>query len=258
MKIQIDLNQNEIHTDNKSTPLYSPEGFRIISDLWVKVGWDQKHLYGFTWMGRPIIQIPDDAFRMQEVIYSVKPDVIIETGIAHGGSLIFYASILKAIGKGKVIGVDIEIRPHNRKAIEAHELFPGITLIEGNATSSETFEKVVGNLKATDRVLVILDSCHDYDHVLKELCLYGKLVSKNSYIVATDGAQEYMNCTPRAKADYPSKCDAWPQNNPKRAAEDFVRENPNFQIIEPKFPFNEGKIDFRVTHWPSAFIQRIE
>ncbi len=253
---KIIINDGIINVDDKEVDLYSPEGFKIISDLWVKVGWDQKHLYSFSWMGRPIIQIPDDAFRLQEVIYSVKPDVIIETGIAHGGSLVFSATICKVIGKGRVVGVDIEIRPHNRSAIENHELFDIITMIEGSSIDSEVIEQVKEQINKDDKILIVLDSCHDYDHVLRELELYSPFLSKGSYIVATDGSQEYLNTTPRAKIDYP-ECDTWSTNNPKKAAEDFVSKNCEFEIVEPEFLFNEGSIDFRVTHWPSAFIRRI-
>lgn len=253
----VDMDLHEIHfADGRRIPLYSPEGFRVISDVWVRVGWDQKHLYSFTWMGRPIIQIPDDAFRLQEVIYAVKPDVILETGIAHGGSLVFSASLCKAMGRGRVIGVDIEIRPHNRRAIEAHELFPLITLIEADSIAQSTFDQVAGLIRPGERVLAILDSCHDYEHVLAELRLYSPLVSKDSYIIATDGSQEYLNQTPRAQREYPASA-GWSTNNPKRAAEDFAGENPAFAIVEPGFPFNEGSIDFRITHWPSAYLRRV-
>src|SRR5437016_157220 len=102
--------------------LYSKEAFELISRQWVKVGWDQKYSYSFSWMGRPIIQLPEDMLRTQEVIHRVRPDVIIETGVAHGGSLIYYASLCKAMEKGRVVGVDIEIRPQNRRAVEAHQL----------------------------------------------------------------------------------------------------------------------------------------
>jgi len=243
--------------DNSEVPLYTPEGFRAISDLWLQVGWDQKHFYGMTWMGRPIIQLPDDLVRIQEVIYSVKPDVVLETGIAHGGSLIFYASLLKGINKGHVIGVDIEIRPHNRKAIEEHELFDLVNLIEGNSIDKKTLIQVDELLEDNDDVIVILDSAHNYNHVYKELELYSKYVSVGSYIVVTDGSQEYLHVTPRAKKDYEGSVDTWETNNPKRAAEDFVENNPEFVIIEPEFPFNEGNIGFRVTYWPSAFIKRM-
>jgi cephalosporin hydroxylase len=253
MKILIDQEAQTIETENTILPLYSPEGFRLISDLWLKVGWDQKHLYGFTWMGRPIIQIPDDMIRIQEVIYSLKPDFIIETGVAHGGSLIFMASLCKAIGTGRIIGVDIEIRPHNRKAIEDHELYEWITLFEGDSIAQNTFHQVAENIKDEDKVLVILDSCHTYEHVLAELRLYSQLVTKGSYIVVTDGLQELLGDTPRAKKEY-SGCDEWINDNPKKAAEAFVREDKNFVICEPKFPFQEGNIDFRITHWPAAFL----
>ena len=120
MKVQIDTEDRCLVVDDggdvRRISLYSPESFAILSRLWVKVGWDQKYSYGFTWMGRPIIQLPEDIVRVQEALYRVRPDVVIETGVAHGGSLIFYASLFKAMGKGRVIGVDIEIRPKNRSA----------------------------------------------------------------------------------------------------------------------------------------------
>jgi cephalosporin hydroxylase len=257
MNFYIDNDKQQIIPDKgELIDLYSPEGFKIISDLWVKIGWDQKHLYSFTWMGRPIIQIPDDAFRLQEVIYSIKPDVIIETGIAHGGSLVFSASLCRAMGKGRVLGIDIEIRPHNRSAIESHELFDLITMIEGSSIDANVIDAVNSQIKDKETTLIILDSCHDYEHVLRELELYSKFLTVGSYIIATDGSQEYLNQTPRAKIDYPD-CAGWDNNNPKKAAEDFVNNNKDYEIIEPDFPFNEGKIPFRVTHWPSAFIKKI-
>lgn len=259
-KIVIDNEKGEIKIDDdKTVPLYSPEGFKIISDIWLKVGWDQKHMYTFSWLGRPIIQIPDDMVRMQEVIYSIKPDLIIETGIAHGGSLIYYASICKAMNKGRVLGVDIEIRAHNRKAIESHELFGMITLIEGSSIASETLRRVEACIKKEDRtILVILDSAHTYDHVLAEIKAYSKYVSVGSYIVVTDGLQEKLSTTARAKKDYSQVCSTWKTNNPKKAAEDFVLDNKNFKMVEPAFPFNESNLDFRITDWPSAFLKRIK
>ncbi len=244
-------------SDGQRVPLYSKEGFRLVSKLWLQVGWDQKHLYGFTWFGRPIIQIPDDMVRLQEVIYRLKPDLVIETGIAHGGGLIFYASLLKAMDKGRVIGVDIEIRPHNRRAIEQHELFPFITLIEGDSTAPGTIVEMWRHLPPGATSLIILDSNHTYKHVLKELRAYAPLVSVGSYIIATDGSMEFLGESPRAKKEYPKVGD-WGWNNPKKAALDFVAENPDFVVEEPPFPFNEGEIDFRITHWPSAFLKRVQ
>jgi len=251
------INNDVIELDDKKVNLYSPEGFKLLSELWVKVGWDQKYIYSFSWLGRPIIQSPDDMLRMQEVIYDIKPDVVIETGIAHGGSLIYYASILSAIGKGKVVGVDIDIRKHNRKAIEEHNLFSFIDLIEGSSIELETFKKVKELVSPNDKVIVILDSAHDYKHVMNEIELYSSLVSVGSYIVVTDGSQEYLGTTPRAKVDYLGYVETWEENNPKKAAEDFVLNNDQYEILEPLFPFNESNLDFRITLWPSAFIKKI-
>jgi cephalosporin hydroxylase len=246
-----------IEFNGRKINLYSPEGFKVVADLWLKVGWDQKYIYSFSWLGRPIIQSPDDMLRIQEVIFDIKPDLVIETGIAHGGSLIYYASILQSIGNGRVVGIDIDIHQHNRIAIEEHKLFPLISLIEGSSIDFSTFKKVKEFVSDNQKVIVILDSAHDYDHVKNELEIYSELVSVGSYIVVTDGSQEYLGSTPRAQSDYPGYVDTWQDNNPKKAAEDFVLENDQFKIIEPKFLFNEGNIDFRVTHWPSAFIKKL-
>lgn len=249
--IEIDEKNGIVTHDNKQFSISSPEAFKLISDVWLRSGWDTKYVYSFSWLGRPIIQLPEDIMRIQEVIFDLKPDVIIETGIAHGGSLIFYASLCKMIGKGKIVGIDIEIRPHNKKAIEEHFLSPLITMIEGSAIDESIVEQVARHVKPTDTVLVLLDSCHTYDHVLAELNHYSKFVSKDSYIVATDGIMEYVVGAPRTQPD-------WITNNPKKAAEFFVQQNDHFIISEPEFPFNEGEITERVTYWPSAFIKRVK
>jgi len=249
--IQIDIEKGIILKENIKYDIGSPEAFNIISDVWLRSGWDAKYVYSFSWMGRPIIQLPEDMVRTQEVIFNIQPDVIIETGVAHGGSLIYYASLCKIIGKGKIVGVDIEIRPHNRKAIEEHFLYPYITLIEGSSTDDDIVSKVKSHVKPNDKVLILLDSNHTYNHVLSELNKYSGMVSIGSYIVATDGIMEKVVGAPRTQPD-------WNVNNPKKAAEDFVKANPNFIIEEPEFPFNEGVIKDRVTYWPSAFIKRIK
>lgn len=228
----------------------TPEAFRAVSQAWLRVGWDTKYVYSFTWMGRPIIQLPEDMVRIQEVIYAIKPDVIVETGIAHGGSLIFYASLCKAMGRGRVVGVDIEIRPHNRVAIETHEMYPYLTLIEGSSVSPEVVERVYDEVKPEETVLVILDSGHSKAHVRAELEAYAPLVSVGSYIVATDGIMAQVVGAPRSQPD-------WTWNNPQAAAREFAAANSNFAIEEPAFPFNEGKITERVTYWPGAFIKRV-
>jgi len=248
--IQIDTEKGIVIKDNEQYLIGSPEAFKIISDAWLRSGWDAKYVYSFAWMGRPVIQLPDDMIRIQEVIFNIKPDVIIETGVAHGGSLIFYATLCKAMEKGKIIGIDIEIRPHNKKAITDHFLAPWITLVEGSSTSPEIISSVNKMVKPNDTVLVLLDSNHTYSHVLAELHAYSEMVSIGSYIVATDGIMEYVVGALRTSPD-------WDTNNPKKAAEQFVKENSNFIIEEPQFPFNEGIITERVTYWPSAYIKRI-
>jgi len=231
-------------------PLYSKKAFEILSNLWLKVGWNEKYTYTFTWLGRPIIQLPEDMIRIQEVIHQVQPDVILETGIAHGGSLIFYASLCKMMGKGRVIGVDIEIRPHNREAIEKHPLFPLITLIEGNSVGDRTVKAVKSHVKLGESVLVILDSCHTKEHVLKELAAYSPFVSKGSYILVTDGIMEEIFDVPRGKSE-------WRDDNPIAATREFLRTHSEFKIESPSWRFNESELSESVTYWSSAWLKRI-
>src|SRR6185436_19937947 len=145
-----------------------------------------QYYYNFSWMGRPIIQYPQDMIAMQEIIWNVQPDLVIETGIAHGGSLIYYASLLELIGKGEVLGIDIDIREHNRKEIESHPMFKRIKMIQGSSISKETLVKVGRHVQPNSSVLVCLDSNHTHEHVLSELNLYSPFVSVGSYIVAFD------------------------------------------------------------------------
>lgn len=134
--------------------------------------------FNFKWMGRPIIQYPQDIVAMQEIIWEIKPDLIIETGIAHGGSLIYYASLLELIGKGTVLGVDIDIRKHNREEIEKHPMFKRISMIEGSAISTDIIEQVKKFTENKKSILVCLDSNHTHDHVLEELKLYSPFVTR--------------------------------------------------------------------------------
>src|SRR5688572_10244635 len=191
MKLIIDTDKKTLTLDCEETKemidLYSDKAFELLSEQWLKVGWNQKYPYIFSWMGRPIIQLPEDMIRTQEVIYRVKPDVIVETGIAHGGSLIYYASLCKAMERGRVIGIDIEIRSHNRKAIEAHELAAYIALVEGSSTAPEVVSRVKSMCRPGEKILVILDSNHSKRHVADELEAYSGMVAPGSYIVATDG-----------------------------------------------------------------------
>ncbi len=183
-----------------------------------------QYSYNFSWMGRPIIQYPQDMIAMQELIWEIKPDLIIETGIAHGGSLVFYASLLELIGQGEVLGIDIDIREHNRVEIEKHPMFKRIRMIEGSSVSQEVAAKVAEVAKGKQKVMVCLDSNHTHNHVLKEMELYAPFVTTGSYLVVFDTIVEDMpdNYLPGR---------AWSRgDNPKTAVWEFLEKNGHFEI----------------------------
>ncbi|MBT5306482.1 MAG: cephalosporin hydroxylase [Candidatus Scalindua sp.] len=183
-----------------------------------------KYSYNFAWMGRPIIQYPQDMIAMQEILWKVKPDLVIETGIAHGGSLIYYASILELIGKGNILGIDIDIREHNRIAIETHPMFKRISMIEGSSVSESVLEKVRMVAGKNRTILVSLDSNHTHDHVLKELETYSPFVTKGSYLVVFDTVVEDI-------PDHLSSNRPWGKgNNPKTAVWKFLESTGRFVI----------------------------
>lgn len=249
LQFEYDEAAGVVRHDGKVLGLAEPEAFELISRAWLRAGWDTKYVYGFSWLGRPVIQLPEDMIRIQEVIYDIKPDVIVETGVAHGGSLIFYASLCTAISKGRVIGIDIEIRPHNRAAIEEHRLSPLISLVEGSSIDADIVQSVKDQIGSTETVLVLLDSNHLKDHVLAELEAYSSLVSPGSYIVACDGIMQQVVGAPRTGED-------WSWNNPISAVNEFITTHPEFECVEPDWPFNEGNICERVTYWPKAFLRK--
>jgi cephalosporin hydroxylase len=230
---------------------FTPEAFAAVSKAWLRVGFDNKYVYGFTWLGRPILQLPEDLIRVQEVIYRVRPDVIIETGIAHGGSLIFYASLCKAMGHGRVIGVDVEIRPHNRAAIEAHELFEYVDLVEGSSVAPESVEQVRSLINPGEGGFVMLDSNHSRAHVLAELEAYSQFVAVDSYVVAADGGiMTSVAGAPLAGTD-------WSWNNSREAAADFAQRNEDFVLDPPAPIFNEGFITESVSYWTGGWLRRV-
>lgn len=196
-----------------------------ISHEWFMSATNHRYSYHFDWLGLPIIQFPQDMVAIQEIMWRVKPDIIIETGIARGGSLIFSASMLHLLNNnGKVIGIDIDIRPHNREAIESHPLSSYITLIEGSSTDRDIVEKVNALIKPSHQVLIILDSNHTHDHVHTELELYSPLVTKDSYLIVMDTVIEHM--PENTYLDRP-----WAKgNNPKTAVHAFLKNNNRFEI----------------------------
>jgi cephalosporin hydroxylase len=253
-RLEVDFDTGDVRTTDeaghRTVGIGTTAGFEAISWAWLRSGWDTKYVYGFTWLGRPVIQLPDDLVRLQEVVHGLRPDVIIETGVAHGGLTVFLAGLCRLLGRGRVISIDIDIRPPNRQAIEAHPLADLITLVEGSSVDPATVATVEAHLGAGETVMVILDSRHTRDHVLSELRSYGPMVSVGYYIVAMDGIMEQLVGAPRSSDD-------WSWNNPRQAARDFVAGDSRFILHEPVPSFNEGLPTARVTYSPDAFVKRI-
>ena len=206
-----------------------------------------RYSYNFSWLGRPIIQYPEDIMAMQEIVWKVQPDLIIETGIAHGGSLILYASLLELLGGDRqVIGIDIDIRAHNRVEIERHPLYKRITLLEGSSIDSWIAEQVAAIAQQRQSVLVILDSNHTHDHVVRELELYAPLVTKGSYLVIFDTVVEDLPA-----GFFPDR--PWDKgNNPKTAVHAFLQQNDHFEI-DPEY---QHKLLLSVA--PDGYLRRIK
>ena len=222
--------------------------YKIAANEFLRQSILAKYSYQFTWMGRPVIQYPQDMMAMQEIIWKVQPDLLIETGIAHGGSLIFYASMLELIGKGEVLGIDIDIRQHNRVEIEKHSMYKRIKMIEGSSVSSEIIKKVSELCEDKEKIMVVLDSNHTHEHVFKELELYSPLVSKDSYLVVFDTVIEDIA---DMGVDFPDR--PWGKgNNPKTAVNEFLKTNSNFEVDKDI----ENKL--LITVAPCGYLKRLK
>jgi cephalosporin hydroxylase len=227
--------------------LRADKDVQALSRIWLREITRYKYAYNFTWMGRPIIQLPQDMVAVQELVWKYKPDVIVETGIAHGGSLIYYASLMEMLGAaGIVVGVDIDIRKHNRVEIESHSMYPRIRLVEGSSVELETLNQVKSLIEDKKRVLVILDSNHTHEHVFQELQLYAPLVTEGGYIVVMDTLiedmpNEFFRDRPWGKG-----------NNPKTAVHEFLSLNPRFCIDR------EVEAKLLITVAPDGYIKCIK
>jgi cephalosporin hydroxylase len=206
--------------------LKSDPDLHALSRMWARAAGAHRYVYNFTWMGRPIIQVPQDVMAMQEIIFRTRPDVIVETGIAHGGSLLFYASMLELLGgDGIVVGVDVDIRPHNRREIEAHPMYRRAKMLQGSSIDPAIVDQV-HQIARGRRVLLALDSNHTHDHVLAELRAYGPLVGPGGYAVVFDTLIEDLPAS--FSADRP-----WgPGNNPKTAVRAYLQECDRFVVDE--------------------------
>ena len=211
---------------------------------WVKVSAENRLSYEIDWLGVPVIQTPEDLVLMQELIFKVKPDFIIETGIAHGGGLIYYASLMELLGKGKAIGIDIEIREHNRKVIEAHPLSKRVEIIEGDSVAEKTIQEIRKRIPKNSKVIVCLDSSHFRDHVLRELELYQDFIIPGCYIVVFDTITSKMAEMKIADKKYIN-------NSPKEAVDAFLKLNDNFKIDKQ---FNKLYISYN----SNGYVKRIK
>ncbi len=232
--------------------LHSTEAFEALTRAWLRLGWELKNSYTFTWLGRPTIQLPEDLMRAQEAICQVRPDVIIECGVAHGGSLVFFASLCQLLGTGRVIGIDVDIRSHNRRALTEHSLSSLITLVDGSSIDAAVLQQVRANVRPDDRVMVFLDSNHSKDHVAAELDAYADLVSVGSYLVVADGIMEGLADSPLGQPD-------WTWNNPRGAVREFLARRSDFTLAPPRWPFNEsrGLHEPVATYWPDGWLRRL-
>ncbi len=235
-------------------------GFQNLSQDWLRESMQRRYVYNFDWMGRPIIQYPQDMVALQEIVWGTKPDVILETGIAHGGSLILSASLLAMLDyadavergelldpakpKRRVVGIDIDIRAHNRAAMESHPMASRITMIEGSSTAQETIDRAKEAVGDAKRVMVCLDSMHTHDHVVAELDAYATLVTPGCYCLVLDSFVEDM---PQGFfKDRP-----WDVgNNPKTALHSWLQDHPDFTIDR------DMATKLQVTVAPDGFLRR--
>ena len=236
-----------LERDSRVKEFKADKEFNSISKKWREYALKKKYMNNFCWLGRPLIQFPGDVMAIQELISTIKPNKIIETGIAHGGSLILSSSImyLNDIKNSQVIGVDIDIRSHNRREIENSKFASNIKLIEGSSIDQKVFSQVSKHISNEDNVMVFLDSNHTHDHVLKELELYSSLVTIGSYLVVFDTHVEDL------PSDYLWEDRPWGKgNNPKTAVHQWIKENKNFNIDT----YLENKL--LITSAPDGFLYR--
>ena len=210
---------------NRLSEYKNNKGLHKLANEWIEKSMTENYVYNFDWLGRPIIQFPEDIVGVQELIWKTKPDTIIETGVAHGGSLIFHASMMEMMRlPGKVLGIDIDIRSHNKKALDEHLMRDRIKMIQGSSIDEDIFSEVRGIVDKYQKPLVVLDSNHTHDHVKQELELYADFVRKDSYLLVFDTVIEFMD------EELSSKRPWGHGNNPYTAVQDFLKSNNRFVV----------------------------
>jgi cephalosporin hydroxylase len=239
--LTIDSDRGVLATKDRELPLYSHEAFDLLSREWVRIGWAMSYYWTFSWMGKPILQLPEDLVRLQEVLFQLKPDVLIECGVCEGGSLLFHATLMEAMGKGRVIGIDVDIREGARAAIEASPLRRRIQLIQSDSAAPEVVASVRAGIQPGETVMVILDSDHTRAHVARELEAWAPLVTPGSCILAADGIMHDL-------ADVPGGQASWLEDNPSTAAREFLATHPEFELRPPA--------NTKTTYFPGGWLWR--
>lgn len=252
MRITIDTGARLLQADESGStveyPLFSPQAFRILSHQWLLLGWNLGHWKTFSWMGRQILQLPDDILRLAELLWRLRPDVVVETGVYEGGSTLLFAALCRLRGHGRVISIDREFRPGVREAVR--ESAPDrVAFIQGDSASPETAAGVLRLLRPGDRVCVFLDSDHSARHVAAELHHLGPLVTSGCYLIVADSICAELAQCPEGESD-------WSWNNPGAAVDEFLAAHPEFVRDRPSGPFTTP--DFtELSYFPSTWLRRL-
>ena len=253
MRISIDTDTKVMLVDkedgHQELPLYSQAGLEALTEIWIKVQWNELNWQSISWHGFPIFQLSEDLVRLQEVIFTIAPDVIVETGVNQGGSAVFFASLCRLMGKGRVVSIDIQIPLSVREAVAKSPYADLITLIEGDSTAPSTVDTVRQLISEGEKTFFFLDSDHSKAHVLAELNAYASSVSVGSYIVAADGIMRILHDTPIGSSQ-------WRDDNPAAAAREFVSANPDFVIDKPRALFCQEREIHGFTYWSDGWLLR--
>jgi cephalosporin hydroxylase len=253
MKISIDTERRVMLVDKEAgreeLPLYSQAGLEALTRIWIKMQWNELQWQSISWHGFPIFQLSEDLVRLQEVIFRIAPDVIVETGVNQGGSAVFFASLCRLMGKGRVVSIDIQIPRSVREALEKSQYANLITLIEGDSTAPSTIDAVRQLIGEREKTFFFLDSDHSKAHVLSELNAYAGSVSVGSYIVAADGIMHILHDTPKGSSQ-------WLDDNPAAAAREFVSANRNFVIDKPRALFGREHEIHTFTYFADGWLLR--
>jgi cephalosporin hydroxylase len=252
MRITIDTEAQVLQIaengEAKEHSLFSPEAFRILSRQWLALGWNLGHWSTLSWMGRQLLQFPDDVLRLAELLWTLRPVVIVETGVYDGGSTLLFASLCRLYGGGRVISVESEFRPGVREAIQ-QGAGEWVTLIAGDSASPETAQNVRRNIRIADRVCVFLDSAHTTHHVAAELRLFSPLVSPGCYLIVADSILSELAHTPQGDR-------TWSWDHPTAAVDEFLAGHPDFSRERPPGLFRAG-VDFtELSYFPSTWLRR--